>query len=333
MNAPVVFRAMNTDFLVDGMSAENAAEVQRQVERAEATFSRFSPDSEISRINRTPGTWVQVSAITYDLLTDAVAGYQATKGLFNPFMGLNMKKMGYDRSFELLQPERFAIADGALSLLPANTTQTDSVLLSGILPLEMDLQQQAVRLARDFSIDVGGIAKGWMAQRAAETLMVSGVHNGLIDAGGDIVLWGQEPEQGLWGIGVANPKQTGHDIADLWMEGLTAMATSSVAKRRWTAPGRGIAHHILDPRTGVPAVSDLLQVTVIGRDLAVTEQYAKFLMVLGSAAGFSCLAKQRPELAYIGILKDGTICASANLDLYLKEWEVKKHVNCLEPYS
>jgi thiamine biosynthesis lipoprotein len=119
---------------------------------------------------------------------------------------------------------------------------------------------------------------------------------------------------------------SGEDIADLWCDGLTAMATSNVVKRSWQSPGRGVVHHILDPRTALPAQSDLLQVTVLARDLSVAEQFAKCLIVLGSAAGFPWISQRQPNLAYIGVQRDGLIRASDNLNFYAKEWEVKKHV-------
>ena len=156
--------------------------------------------------------------------------------------------------------------------------------------------------------------------------MASGVKQGLIDAGGDVVLWGSEPTQGSWGVGVGHPLAGDHDIADLWLEGLTAIATSSVVKRRWQRSGELPAHHILDPRTGSPACTDLLQATVIGRDLVAAEQYTKCLIILGSAAGSRWIAAQRPDLAYIMVRSDGAILHSDNLNLYTKDWRVDAHV-------
>ncbi|MBP2666717.1 MAG: hypothetical protein H6Q76_1697, partial [Firmicutes bacterium] len=193
-------------------------------------------------------------------------------------------------------------------------------------PLEMDSHKQQVRLSPFAAIDVGGIAKGWTAQRAADGLMAAGIRGGLIDAGGDVVLWGKEPAQGVWGIGVADPLGSGEDIAEFWVEGLTAIATSSVVKRRWQNPGQDPAHHILDPRTGVSAASDLLQATVVARDLSIAEQYAKCLLVLGSAAGVPWLAQRRPDLAFVVVRVDGTIVHSDNLKVYAQEWKVSSRV-------
>ncbi len=327
METPLAFQAMNTDFLVDGVSGDDAAAVREQVRLAESTFSRFASDSEIGGINRNAGEWVVVSPLTYELLADAEAAFRVTEGLFNPFMGHILQEIGYDRSFELLQQGDFPSgAAGWRENHAVKTKQAVQYQTNGTLPLEMDPRRQAVRLHSGFSLDMGGFAKGWTAQRAADGLMAKGVRHGLIDAGGDVVLWGREPKQGVWGIGVADPMGAGGDIADLWVEGLTSMATSSVVKRSWHDPKHGAAHHIIDPRTGAPAMSDLLQVTVLARDLAVAEQYAKCLIVLGSASGFPWIADRRPDIAYIGVQQDGQIRVSDNMDLYAKEWEVKKHV-------
>ena len=312
------FRAMNTDFLVEGLSAHEASEVRRQISAAEAALSRFLPDSEISRINHAGGEWLKVSPLVYDVLDEAVSAFRSTEGLFNPFMGRALRELGYDRSFEQLKPVAWPISAAAFA--------------ADVLPLEMDAQLQRVRLSPEYAVDLGGIAKGWTAQRSADALLATDVRAGLIDAGGDVVLWGREPEQGLWGIGVGNPQGEEEDVAELWFEGLTALATSSVVKRSWQVQGRGTAHHILDPRTGNSAESDLLQATVIGRDLVSAEQFAKCLLVLGSAAGLSWLGARRPELAYIVVRRDGVVLSSGNLDLYAKKWDVKNHVELSDKY-
>ena len=327
MGTPLTFQAMNTDFLVGGVSGEAADSVRELVRLAESTFSRFAPGSELGRINRSAGEWVVVSPLTYELLADVEAAFRVTEGLFNPFMGHILREIGYDRSFELLQQDASPSGAAGWKGNPeVKMKQAVQYQADGTLPLDMDPRQQAVRLRSGFSLDMGGFAKGWTAQRAADGLMAKGVRHGLIDAGGDVVLWGREPRQGVWGIGVADPMGTGEDIADLWVEGLTAMATSSVVKRSWRDPDHGAAHHIIDPRTGAPAMSDLLQVTVLARDLAVAEQYAKCLIVLGSASGFPWIADRRSDIAYIGVQQDGQIRVSDNIGLYAKEWEVKKHV-------
>ena len=323
MDTPLAFRAMYTDFLVAGVPAGAAEEVKALVALAETTFSRFSPTSEISRLNQTAPAWTAVTSLTYDLLVDAAEAYHATGGLFNPFLAETMQTIGYDQSFEALTPVKDR------SGINTCIAQKQDLFASPLpLPeqLEFDFATQSIKVATGATIDLGGIAKGWIAQRAANRLIASGIKQGLIDAGGDVVLWGSEPTQGSWGVGVGHPLAEDQDIADLWLEGLTAIATSSIVKRRWQRFGELSAHHILDPRTGSPACSDLLQATVIGRDLVVAEQYTKLLIILGSAAGSRWIADRCSDLAYILVRSDGAIINSDNLNRYTKDWRVDTHV-------
>lgn len=322
MKTPFAFRAMNTDFLVAGLSEASAEAVRKQAAMAEAAFSRFDSGSELSRANRSGGAWVPVSEWVYDLLTDALAAFAATDGLFNPFLGRSIQAAGYDRSFEFLTPPLQNWGEPE-----QNSARRFQEVLPTAPPLEMDAASRQVRLLSEVALDLGGIAKGWAAQRAADGLIAAGVPAGLIDAGGDVVVWGREPEQGVWGIGASHPFGGNEDIADLWLEGLTAVATSSIVKRRWQNQGLGEAHHILDPRNGQPAVTDLLQATVLARDLAVAESYTKCLLVLGAEAGLGWLAQKRPDLACIVVRRDGAVLTGGNLTQYVKESKVRDYVD------
>ena len=322
--ADLRFRAMNTDFLVAGLPAVRAETVRGRVRLAAETFSRFLPGSEISRINQADGEWVRVSERTLDLLTAALAAFENTEGIFNPFLGREMQQVGYDRSFELLKPARRELAPTA-GRKPAARSGRAGSFWDGPLPLTLDEPGSRVRLAAGLALDLGGIAKGWTAQQAAVEQIAAGIPAGLIDAGGDVVLWGKDPGQDGWGVGVAHPLDCEADVADLWLEGLVAMATSSVVKRRWQQAGQGVVHHILDPRTGRPADSDLLQATVLARDLTEAEVGAKCLVVLGSETGGAWLAGRRPDLAWLGVRRDGRVLYSDNLRLYAKEWEVQPY--------
>lgn len=315
------FAAMNTSFLLHGLSERECEKVKSLVCNAEAAFSRFRPNSQISEINRCGGEWVKADPLTYMLLEDALSAFDQTDGLFNPFLGKTLQTLGYDRSFEQLKPSQ------QLPNTECGETGSITCLEKAAWPacLDFDKQKGLVRLSPAVEVDLGGIAKGWIAQYACNQFMQSGVAHGLIDAGGDIVIWGKEPRQRLWGIGVAHPFEQDRDIAGLWLEGLAAIATSSIVKRRWkNADGQSV-HHIIDPRTQAPARSDLLQATVLARDLTTAEQYAKCLIILGTA-GFSWLSAKGADLAYIAVRNDGTIMTSDNLDRYCPELEVHSHL-------
>ena len=317
------FSAMNTQFLLDGLKKEQCEEAKQYVLQAEATLSRFSSDSELSEINAKKGEWVRVSQLTFQLLKEALLGFQETEGLFNPFLGAEIKKAGYNKSFELLIKE-----EQKAKIL--NKADTDFNLpklqqerhCSAATQVQFDAKNMKINLAKHADLDLGGIAKGWVAQRLAEQFIGGGINAGLIDAGGDIVVWGKEPRQQVWGIEVANPFDPKSGIADLWIEDFTAIATSNVMKRSWLNIDGQRSNHIIDPRTGLSAESDLVQATVLSGNLTKSEQYAKCLLILGSEKGLPFLVKHSPDSAYIVVNKDGTLIASSNLASYCSEWKL-----------
>lgn len=315
------FTAMNTSFLLAGLSDANTARVRKLIDQAENACSRFLADSEVSLVNRNKGHWVPVIPLTYRLLEDAWQAYQHTASIFNPFLGNTLSQFGYNRSFELL-PQDFSTAGDEDERYNFSTELTKNECRPY---LKLDQKTSSVYLDSEAELDLGGIAKGWIAQYAAEQCMLHGAEHGLIDAGGDIVLWGKEPDQQVWGVEVAHPLQADGQIADLWIEGLTAIATSNIIKRSWVSPAGKRVHHVIDPRTGHPVQSDLIQATVLTRDLTLAEQYAKVLLVLGSQAGIAWLTHHCPAAACIVVRVDGTIVTNGNLDLYCTEWEVFHH--------
>ena len=313
------FQAMNTHFLTEGLTTTDHDHVVSAITDAEASYSRFSACNTLSMINASRGEWVSVDDRTHRLLLDLSSAYTQTAGMFDPCLGNTLSKLGYRHSFEAIET-----AASASDTYMENVTSEheDAPQETGFLPLEVDPTVARVRLHGSDQLDLGGFAKGWIAQDTANTLLLKGARNGLIDAGGDIILWGHDPSQEFWGIGVANPLQPKQDLASLWFDRLTAIATSSVLKRRWTDANGSARHHIIDPRTHLPASSDLLQVTILSRDLGTAEAFAKSLLILGGAAGLPWISSRRGDLAYIALRNDGILLTSDNLNCYCSHWEV-----------
>jgi len=315
-----IFPGMNTSFLLAGLNQSDSAAVKALVQKAECTFSRFSAESEITNINQRRGQWVSISPQTFTLLEDSVTAYTETEGLFNPFLGEAMHALGYNRSFETLP-----LGEITSGLPGKYFSKIESLTTNITVHLEFDKERGMVRLSDLVTLDLGGIAKGWIAQYACNQLQRRGVNNGLIDAGGDIILWGQDFLDKAWGIDVAHPFDPNIEIASLWFDTMTAIATSSTIKRRWQQPNHDIVHHIIDPRTKRPSASDLIQVTVLARDLIIAEQYTKCLLILGSETGIPWIKNKRPDIAYLAVHKDGSILTSENLRWYCTDLEVITH--------
>ena len=129
-------------------------------------------------------------------------------------------------------------------------------------------------------LDLGGIAKGWAVDRAAEMLGAWGA--AMVDAGGDIRVneaAGGEP----WPIGIQHPFDPTRDLGVVALAG-GAIVTSTVGRRQWRLDQQPM-HHLIDPRTGRPSQSDLHTVTVLAPTAASAEVSAKVALILGSDRG------------------------------------------------
>jgi thiamine biosynthesis lipoprotein len=156
------------------------------------------------------------------------------------------------------------------------------------------------------------VAKGWAADQAARRL--SGFGPALVDAGGDIAVSGPRTGAAPWTIGVANPFFPDDELETLLLAGGAGVATSGRDYRRWQRNGQWY-HHILDPRTGRPAETDVLTATVVAPTAAQAEVAAKVVLILGRQQGLAWLAA-RPALAACLVLQDGRLLRTDSLAAY-----------------
>jgi thiamine biosynthesis lipoprotein len=258
------FRAMGTDVelllnpAVDAVDAEEALDAaQREIAGIEKLASRFDRESELSRLNAA-GT-MEVSPDLMRLVTLALQMRDATAGRFDPTLHAAMVAAGYDRTLDDIP------TDGPAAGVPQpGGGEVDANPQTGVITLGMGV-----------ALDLGGIAKGWAADRAADLLGMAG--SCLVSMGGDIAVRGSldgEP----WPIEV----QHGDGTAVI---GLTrgGMATSGTDRRRWRRDGKDM-HHVIDPATGSPSDTDLVRVTAVAEDAAHAEVWATALLVSGSGA-------------------------------------------------
>jgi thiamine biosynthesis lipoprotein len=161
-------------------------------------------------------------------------------------------------------------------------------------------------------LDLGGVAKGWAADQAARRLAEAGP--ALVDAGGDISVSGPMADGLPWPIAIANPFAPDQSLG-LALLARGAVATSGRDYRRWMRGGLE-QHHIIDPRSGQPAQTDILSATIVAPDGPLAEMAAKVALILGSRAGLAWL-DARPTLAGLLVLEDGRILRSRRMDAYL----------------
>jgi len=255
-------------------------EVELEFAEQEQRFSRFRDDSELSKVNRSEARPTRVSGPFAALVTRALRAAADTDGLFDPTVLSAMVAVGYDRSFEDV------IMTAREVLRPAAPTgRWREIVLGGDL----------LTLPEDVGLDLGGIAKGWTADaaaRRASDLLPWGV----VDAGGDMRAFGEVPPAGLE-IGVEHPFDAQVEVLRL---ALThgALASSSIVRRSW---GPNL-HHLIDPRTGRPASTDVVQASVWADTCVEAEVEAKVALLRGVPA--------LRELAATLVLEDGSVVTS-----------------------
>jgi len=308
----ITFRAMGCQMqaLLDDDSAE-ASEALDQVpgwfEEWEQALSRFRADSELSRLNARGGQAVPVSLALWEVVELAFTAARETGGLVTPTQLAALEAAGYNQTFDDLPKDAAA---GTEWLTPAPAPDLAQAV-------ERDAQRRTLRLASGVRLDLGGVAKGWAADQAARRL--SSVGPALVDAGGDIAV--SDPRAGglPWAVGVANPFFADGELETLRIAAGAGVATSGRDYRRWQRNGHWY-HHILDPRTGLPAVTDVLTATVVGPSAARAEAAAKVALIVGSQAGLAWLGA-RPEFAACLVLEDGRQVRTANLAQYMANEE------------
>jgi thiamine biosynthesis lipoprotein len=233
-----------------GARFEEAFEiVRRTFVREDERFSRFRNGTEISLVNASAGAWTSVSAPFLKVMQLALEAARITDGLFDPTVLPALLALGYDRDFDDV------IAGARLALHPPEPCGRWQ---------EIESNDGQIRLPPDVALDFGGIAKGWTVDKAARRVKRF-LPWALVDAGGDLRIVGRSPRGGL-SIGVEDPLDSGEEILRLRME-RGALATSSVTMRSW---GPGI-HHLIDPRTGRPADTGVVEATTVLRRSAVGE--------------------------------------------------------------
>lgn len=290
---------MGTDahvVVVGGDEAALVAYARDRLADLERRWSRFTPDSELSRLNRRPGRPVVVSPETLLLVERAVAAWWGTGGRFDPTVLDAVIGAGYDRDFDELA--------GGVGPSPRPHVPRPAPGCSGI---RVDPPVPAVWLPPGTGIDSGGIGKGLAADVVTEELLRAGAAGAMVNVGGDLRARGTPPTRSGWVVAVEAPFGGGGDLLRLAVpEG--AVATSSPLRRRWRVGG-GEAHHLIDPASGAPADAPLAAVTVVTAEAWWAEALATSLCIGGVPASVA----SRPDAAVVMVGRDGRVLASPEL--------------------
>ena len=262
------FFALGSDCLLrlwhpeKAVSDAAAAAASNEIRRIEARYSRYRPDSELSRINAVAkvGGSIEVDDETAGLIEYAYACYRKSDGLFDITAGL------------LRQAWQFSSGS-----LPRRDAVTDLLPRIGLDKVRWSTPRLTFEIA-GIELDLGGIGKEYAVDRAVGICTAMDVAHGLVDLGGDIRAIGAHPGGTPWKIGIRHPRNPAAAIAMINLSG-EALATSGDYERFIEVEGRRYCH-ILNPRTGWP-VSGLSSVSVISRDCLVAGTLATTAMLKG----------------------------------------------------
>ncbi|MBI1276657.1 MAG: FAD:protein FMN transferase [Anaerolineaceae bacterium] len=297
------FRAMGCqmNFWLD-TDLDGQAILQEQpshVEVLENCLSRFRSNSELSRLNTRLGEWVTVSPTLLANIQAAKQGARSTNGLYNPLILDALEAVGYDRTFEDIH-------------FGTSSPATPTTKLADWHDIKVDVRGQRVCLPA--RIDLGGVAKGWVAQYMANRLQAHGAC--LIDIGGDIAARGAPSGEQGWKIAVAEPgnRSDSPPILHIALSD-SCVVTSGTDYRRWYQ-GAHPRHHIIDPATQMPVKTDIATVTVIHPHAPSAEAYAKVILILGIEIGLEWINKQTRTAAMV-VRHDGRVFATDNFLAYV----------------
>lgn len=257
---------------VCGSRNQQAVEaVNARLAELDQMLSLYQEDSDIDRINQSAGQApVRVNEYTFTLLSAAKEYCERSEGLFDITIAplTTLWGIGSDHA-RVPEP---AELDAALALVDHRALILD------------EAEQTAFLQEPGMAIDLGGVAKGYMAAAIGEIYEEYGVTGAIVSIGGNICTYGEKPNGDGYVLGIRDPLgRSESSILGTLQTGDTVVATSGAYERYLEQDGT-IYHHILDPKTGYPAKTDLLSVTVISPDGGLADYLSTVLFMAGSEA-------------------------------------------------
>lgn len=300
-----VLRLMGNRFAITVVSADeehanNAIEKAiAEITRIEKLLTTFNDTSQTNLINQHAGTApVKVDKEVFRLIQRSLKLSHLTQGAFDITYG------SVDKDLWNFNKE--------MKKLPDAATAKRSVKLINFRNILLDEKNNAVLLKeKGMRIGFGGIGKGYAADRAKLVLLQNGIKSGVVNAAGDLITWGTQPNGKTWTIGIADPAMSGHAFSSLNITD-AAVATSGNYEKFVIIDGKKYSHTI-DPGTGMP-VSGIKSVTIIGPNAEIADAMATPVMVMGIEVGLD-LINQVNGLACIVIDDNNKIFTSSNISI------------------
>jgi thiamine biosynthesis lipoprotein len=281
------------DFVCDTVVTVNAYAPQETVDDAirlmrdyERVLSKTVEGSDVWKLNHANGQPTEVNPETAELLRLSVEIASRSGGAFDVTVAPLSALWDFNAETPVL-PDPDALADAAKRVDYRN------IAIDG----------NTVTLKNGAEIDLGGVAKGYIADRVAAFLRERGVRSACINMGGNILVFGGKPNGAKWSIGVRDPNGTAADSEEVLSLSDGAVVTSGSYERGFDLDGVRY-HHILDPKTGMPVQNGLASVTILCENSATADALSTACFVLGPTASGELLAAYGANAIFL--CSDGT---------------------------
>ncbi|MDO4400081.1 MAG: FAD:protein FMN transferase [Coriobacteriia bacterium] len=264
----------------------------------ESIFSRTRESSDIGRINEAKGEPVEVAPETADIITKALAYCEESEGRFDITIGAATTLWDFK---EGVVPKASALEKAVKHI------DYTKVLVDGTTVQLLDPKAK---------LDLGGIAKGYIADDLCRGFIEAGCDSGFVNLGGNVKTIGLKPDGSPWHVGVQDPNDV-HDtvVAAVYSQD-TSVVTSGLYERRFEKDGKDY-WHILDPKTGYPVETDLVSATIISDASLDGDGYTKPLFMMGKDEAIAWI-NAKPGIEGMVVGSDGSIVQSngCSADLY-----------------
>jgi thiamine biosynthesis lipoprotein len=274
-------------------------EAVAEIKRIETLLTTFRPDSQTNQINENSGIKpVKVDSEVFHLIQRSLRISEISQGAFDITYGsLDKRFWNFDKEMESL---------------PDTETAKQSVALINYKNVILDAEDQTVFLKeKGMRIGFGGIGKGYAADRAKRLLQEAGVASGIVNASGDLVTWGMQPNSKPWTVGIADPENKLKSFSYMNISNM-AIATSGNYEKFVIIDGKKYSHTI-DPHTGFP-VNGIKSVSIICPQAELADALATPVTVMGVEVGLN-LINQLSNVACIIIDDSNKLYTSKNINI------------------
>lgn len=270
-----------------------------EISRIEELLTTFSDSSQTALINVNAGIKpVRVVPEVFKLIERSIKISELTQGAFDITYG------SIDKSLWNF--------DVNMTALPSAETARKAVALINYKNIILDGEHSTVFLKeKGMRIGFGGIGKGYAADKAKALLQINGVQSGIVNAAGDLITWGKQPNGKPWTIAIADPDKKQTPFSTLNISNM-AIATSGNYEKYATINGKKYSHTI-DPKTGLP-VHGTKSVSIISPSAEFADAMATPVTVMGIRIGLNMI-NQLPHTGCIAIDNDNQLYVSKNINI------------------